>query len=452
MAYLLTVSGLRGVVGTDLTPSVALEYGASLVELFGADRIYIVGRDTRPHGPTFMDTVKSGITGAGGHVVDIGIVPTPTLLFNVRNWNDDVGGGIVITASHNPVEWNALKFVRPDGVFLFQDDVNQLKEIFERRSWTWQTWQSVGKIEVYGGAIDDHIDAITESGYVDVEKIAKMAPMVAIDAVNGANWFALPELVRRLGGNPIRLNCEPTGLFPHVPEPKKEHLKELDAILKSGVAELGLASDPDGDRLLIGLKGHGLLTEEHTIAIATWAILEREKGPVVVNLSTSMMVEDVANRFGVPVFRTKVGEANVVAGVFEHDAVIGGEGNGGVILPDVNPTRDSLVGTALILDLAAKGRLNEVVEQLPTYTMLKSKFRRADGFDPEKVLDMFPQATETSTIDGAYVRLDRAWIHMRPSNTEPVIRIYVEADSEIRARELLDQAHQALLKLGAIVE
>lgn len=447
MAYLLTVSGLRGIVGRDLMPDVVLEYSAALATLFGPDKTYIVGRDTRPHGPTFRDAAIAGITAVGGDVIDVGIVPTPTLLFNVRNWIEDTGGGIVITASHNPIEWNALKFVRPDGLFLFQKDVEKLIEIYERKSWEWKEWDGVGRIEEYAGAIDNHINAVVTSDYLDLDSIMDAGLKVAIDAVNGANWFALPALMNALGTNVIRLNCEPTGIFPHVPEPRREHLEDLNKILESGAADLGFATDPDGDRLLAGIKGRGLLTEEHTIAIAAWAVLERYRGPIVVNLSTSMMVEDVARHFNVPVYRTKVGEANVVEGIFKYNAVIGGEGNGGVILPDINPTRDSLVGAALITQLAVSGELEHILSHLGNYTMLKGKMPRKGDFNPEDVIAEFPDSVESNTIDGAYIRFDSAWIHMRPSNTEPIVRIYVEADSGKRARELMNRALAVLKKL-----
>ncbi len=450
MSYLLTVSGLRGVVGKDLTPEVALRYAAALATLYGPDKIYVVGQDTRPHGHIFKNAVVAGMTGVGAELIDIGVVPTPTLLLTVRNIEYHSGGGIVITASHNPIEWNALKFVNPDGVFLFEKDVELLDEIARGHAIKWADWADVGSVDIYSRAIDDHIDHIVrttaEEGLVDLETIMDSELRVAVDAVNGANWMALPTFISSLEFNPIKLNCEPTGIFPHPPEPRKENLVELDALLQSKIVDIGFATDPDGDRLLVGVKKKGLLTEEHTVALAAWAVLERQKGPIVVNYSTSMMIEDVARHFNVPVYRTKVGEANVLQKMLEYNAIVGGEGNGGVIMPFINPTRDSLVGTIFILDLAARGVIYDVLNHLGNYTMIKTKVPRRGEFNPEAIIEMFPNAVDSNTEDGAYIRFDDAWLQIRPSNTEPIIRIYLEARNEKRANELWRKAKKALQK------
>ncbi len=446
MSYLLTVSGLRGIVGEGIDPQIVVRFAASLATLFGRGS-YLIGRDTRPHGHIFVNAAASAITAVGGDVVDVGIVPTPTLLFNVRTWDGGARGGIVVTASHNPVEWNALKFVRPDGMFLFEDDVTRLKSIEMVEGWKWAKWNRIGKIEQFGDAIERHVQAVLRSEFVDVDAIKANRFRAAVDAVNGANWFALPYLLEHLGVEVIRLNCEPTGIFPHNPEPKKEHLVELDRLLLNGEADFGFASDPDGDRLLFGFKGQGLLTEEHTLALAAWTVLERKRGAVVANLSTSMMIEDVARHFGVEVARTKVGEANVVDGIIRHEAVIGGEGNGGVILPDVNPTRDSLVGAALILTLAAHGELEKALSSIGSYTLLKTKVKLQGEFDAQKLAEHFDDAEKFDFSDGIYIRFSDAWLHIRPSNTEPVVRIYAEAKDLNAAKKLIERAESALKNL-----
>ena len=436
---LFTVSGLRGVVGETLTPDVILKYTHAFARVMGQG-VYYVGRDTRPHGDMVKSAAVSSLLAAGNDVVDIGIVPTPTVLFMVREKN--ARGGIVVTASHNPVEWNALKMVKEGGIFTFAEDVDKIRSVLEE-NYRWVKWDSVGKVKFYDGAIDDHIDKILSSTYVDVESVRKSGLKVAIDAVNGANYHALPHLLERMGVEVIKLNCEPSGFFPHPPEPRKENLVDLDRLLLKGEADIGFATDPDGDRLLVGFRGIGLLTEEHTIVIAAPRVLAEKRSDIVVNLSTSMMIEKVAEKFGVRVVRTRVGEANVVRKMKEIGSVFGGEGNGGVIVPEINATRDSLVGAALILSRVASEGIEKVMD-FPNFYLLKEKVNMRGDIPEEKTIDVFsPDFIDRS--DGLYLRGNDFWVHIRPSNTEPIMRIYVEAKSREEAERLLSVARDILV-------
>lgn len=439
---LFTVSGLRGVVGETLTPDVILKYTHAFVRSNGQG-VYFIGRDTRPHGEMVKSAAVSAILATGSDAVDVGIVPTPTLLFMVRE--KEARGGIVVTASHNPMEWNALKLVKSGGVFTFREDVENIKKILDT-GYEWANWDSVGKYSTYERAIEDHIDKIISSPYVDVDAIRQAGFRVAVDAVNGANFHALPRLLERLGiRDVIKLNCEPTGIFPHPPEPKKENLKELDEILMEGKADIGFATDPDGDRLLVGFKGMGLLTEEHTIVLAAPAVLSVRKTDIVVNLSTSMMIEDVAREFGVQVLRTPVGEANVVQKMQEIKSAFGGEGNGGVIVPEINATRDSLVGASLILTRVAKEGIERVLSGIKNYYLLKDRVEVRKEIPVEKMVGEFkPQWIDTS--DGLYLRGGNFWVHVRPSNTEPIMRIYVESPERRFSEQLLERARAILLQ------
>ncbi len=438
---LFTVSGLRGIVGETLTPDVIIHYTHAFVRVNGRGSYYL-GRDTRPHGDMVRAAVISTLLASGCEAVDTGIVPTPTLLFVVREKN--AKGGIVVTASHNPMEWNALKFVKEGGVFTFDSDVKKIKE-FLSLNYKWSRWDKVGKLRNYPDAIDEHIDKILQSEFVNSDKIKKANLRVAVDAVNGANYYALPHLLERLGIREINcLNCEPTGIFPHPPEPRKENLRELNDVLLKGDADIGFATDPDGDRLLVGFRGSGLLTEEHTIALAAPQVLKHRKTDIVVNLSTSMMIEAVAKRFSVEVLRSKVGEANVVQKMQTVGSVFGGEGNGGVIVPEINATRDSLVGAALILSRVAEEGIEEVLDTLPPeFVLLKDKVNFRIKIPENELMEKIKPDTVDKS-DGLYLRKEDFWIHVRPSNTEPIMRIYVEARDRQTAEGLLAEIKRIL--------
>lgn len=436
---LFSVSGLRGIVGEDITPEIVIKYSRAFAMANGGVK-YIVGQDTRPHSTMLKYSVIASLLASGKSVIDIGVVPTPTLLFFVREKHAD--GGIMITASHNPIEWNALKFVKKGGVFITGKDIERIKGCLD--GYLSIRWNEIKTVHQNIQAVKDHIDRILAHPFINVDEIRRKRFKVACDCVNGAAYRAIPELLRRLNCEVIELNCEPSGIFPHNPEPRKENLKELDKILQDGQADIGFATDPDGDRLVIGLKSTGILSEEYTVPLASYYVLKKKKGPIVVNLSTSMLIEKIASMFKVKVHRTPVGEANVVEKMVQIGALIGGEGNGGVIFSEINPTRDSLTGIALVLSLAAEENLEEIYSILPEYSLKKERLEFTGNLPLEKIKKEFKGA-HYDERDGIYIRFRRKWIHIRKSNTEPILRIYAEAPEPKEVEELIQKAREIIL-------
>ncbi len=415
-----SVSGMRGIVGKDLLPDVVVDRVLRFAAFAGGRR-FLVARDTRKSGVAISSIVKGVLTFYGMDVYDAGIIPTPTALFYVRDRNLD--GGFIITASHNPSEYNGIKFVTEDGLFPL-------------------AWESKGYPEYSGAsgreisvrdAVEVHLNRILKNFDGQKKKLR-----ICVDTNGGAAFFALPELLRRMGHDVITLNSEPSGVFVHNPEPRKEHLVELDYLLRSGACDIGFGTDPDADRLICGIKGMGILSEEFTLPLALLGYGKRATN-VVVNYSTSMLVEFAAEKLGARVIRTKVGEANVVSKMKEVDAFLGGEGNGGVIFSHINSARDSLVGAFYITKLAENEDIGKIIPEFPRYYLIKEKMEINDNVDLS-VLESKIKADFVSKDDGFYFKWENAWLHVRKSNTEPIIRIYAEADSEDRARELVRKA------------
>ncbi|MCI0515238.1 phosphoglucosamine mutase, partial [candidate division KSB1 bacterium] len=340
---MISVAGIRGVVGETLTPEVILKFALAFGTQAGPGKI-VVGSDTRVTGPMVKHAVIAGLQAVGCTVIDVGICPTPTVQMATEKLSD--GGGIIITASHNPIEWNALKLLSKDGLFLTAEAGKQLQELVQKGTFNYVAWDRIGHYQSYEQALSDHQQAILALPYLDLKAIQKRRFKVALDCVNGAGSVMLPEFLRTLGCDVHPINCTPDGLFPHTPEPVPENLTQLcDEVRKTG-ADLGFAVDPDSDRLAI-IANLGLpLGEEYTLALVTDFILKKKRGPVVLNASTSLAAEDIARAYGVDVLRTKVGESHVAQKMAEIGAVIGGEGNGGVMLPDLHLGRDAIVGVA----------------------------------------------------------------------------------------------------------
>ena len=441
---LFSVSGLRGIVGDGLNPLNTVRYTAAFASWNGKG-LYLLGSDTRPHGDVFVDLVKATLRALGNDVVDLGIVPTPTLLYLVRKW--EAQGGVIVTASHNPIEWNALKFVKKGGIFPSDREKEDIEKGLDG-PFKWARWDEVGGFLEDFTAWTEHVDDILTSPYVDVDSIKSKNFKVAVDAVNGAAHEALPALLEELGTGVVRLNCSPESPFPHKPEPRPDALVELDALLKAGSVDIGFAVDPDGDRLLLGITGRGLLSEEYTVPLAVYSVLMRKKGDVVVNYSSSLLTDRIASKFGVKVYRARVGEANVVEKMREVGALIGGEGNGGVIFPEINSARDSLVGAALILSLFSK-RGFEVIDELPQYHLIKKSFPVKEKFQAQRLAAYFENG-QVSLEDGLYVRYENSWVHIRPSNTEPIIRVFAEAESSEDAENLVKNAEDVLKRAGLL--
>lgn len=449
---IVSASGIRGVVGSGLDPEVVARYGAAfghwLGRQHGRGRV-LVGRDSRTSGPTFLQAAAAGLRATGHEVVDLGICPTPTSLLAVGD-DPEAVGGLVVTASHNPVEWNGLKLVGREGLFLSPEAGRGVQACFEEGP-AYVGWDVLGGMSSRGDAVGRHVDRILALDLVNPARIEAAAPTVALDCVRGAGGVLVPGLLERLGCRVEGLHLEPDGRFPRDPEPRTENLGELGAEVERTGADLGMAVDPDGDRLAL-VDGEGIpLGEEKTLALAVELVLSRSPGPVVTNLSTSQLVEDVAEAYGQPVHRTPVGEANVAAGMQRHGSPVGGEGNGGVMLAELHATRDAPLAAVLVLELLAgrEATLRELVSGWPEYYMVKEKAPL-----PERSLEEVygavraaaPEGGREDRRDGLRIAwpADRAWLHVRPSGTEPILRVMAEAPDPESAGALAARVREGL--------
>ncbi len=448
---MVSVSGFRGRVGRPLTPELVTSLAAgfgSFLQTRGDGRVILLGRDSRTSGPMFVRSAMAGLQSVGCEVVDLGMVPTPTLLLAV----EDAGaaGGIGVTASHNPGEWNALKFASGEGIFLdgpaMEAFQRHLTEVDPPRA----DWREIGSVRRDPGAVDRHMDRILTLPYLDVPALKDRGFKVALDCVHGAGSVIMPQLLEALGCEVAGIGMEPHGRFPRDPEPTAENLKALGAFVRSEGADLGLAVDPDVDRLSLVDESGTPLGEDLTLALASAVVLRRKAGVVVTNLSTSQVLEDVARRHGGRVVRAPVGEINVARRMQEEGAVVGGEGNGGVILPDLHFTRDAPLGAALVLQhlLDEGGLLREAAGRWPSYVILKRKmsFPREALQDAYAALQEDLSPPDSDRADGLRVSWPekRVWLHVRPSGTEPVVRLIAEAPGEAETVALLARAAEVL--------
>src|SRR6059058_5053611 len=458
------VSGVRGIVGKDLTPEVVTRWARAFGtwaregtgdEGRGTGPRIVIGRDARTSGPAFATAVTAGLTSVGCDVIDVGLVPTPTVQLAVEHHH--AGGGIAITASHNPIEWNALKFVGPDGIFLDGAEGTRVAELAAKP--TGYGMRDAGCVTTDPGAVERHLDAVLRLSAIDVEGIRKRKFTVALDAVRGAGGPPMRELLERLGCEVAGINLETDGRFPRAPEPVPENLGGLSTLVKRAGAALGIAVDPDVDRLAIIDETGEPIGEDYTLAFAIRAAMGGKGGKggkriVVCNLSTSLVVEDAARECGAEVVRTPVGEVHVARAILRLAAVIGGEGNGGVMYPVLHAGRDAPVAAALLLTLLARSgkRVSELVAAAPRYTIVKAKLERGTRNAERGLEDVytalrrrFPDAG-ADTQDGLRLAWRDRWLHVRPSNTEPIIRLIAEAPSGAKggggAQELVDEARR----------
>jgi phosphomannomutase len=441
------ISGVRGVVGKSLTPEVLIKYSAAFGNLCKSDRQntfpkVVLGRDSRASGEMCRLAVLSGLMATGCEVIDIGICSTPTAQIAVEGLG--ASGGMVITASHNPIQWNALKFIGPHGTFLGQREAEKLFDLVGKDKIAYQSWSGLGKAKSDQSWSQKHIQRILRLKYIDARRIKKRKLKVVLDCCNGAGGVVSPGLLRALGCQVIELYCNPDGNFAHNPEPRPENLASLCRAVNKNKADIGFANDPDVDRLAI-VSDHGIpLGEEATLALATKFILAKKpKSKVVTNVSTSRMIDDIAREFGSRVYRTKVGEAHVVTRLKGVKGVIGGEGNGGVILPELHYGRDALVAMALILRYltASNQTITDLASQLPRYFMIKKKGELKKDFERNLARLKRKYAKEKIVLtDGVRINFEDSWIHVRKSNTEPVFRIIAEAKSKGEAQELVSES------------
>jgi phosphomannomutase len=453
---MISVSGVRGHVGSDLTPELVARYAAALgawsrsaQPAQGTRPAVVLGRDSRTSGSMFAHAAASGLMSVGVDVIDLGIVPTPTVQLAVEH--HEAAAGLILTASHNPIEWNALKFVGPDGIFLDADAGRAIGELAERGP-PRADWSAIGHLRQDPAAIPRHLDAILALPIIDAPAIRERHFKVALDCVRGAGATAIVPLLERLGCEVYGINLETDGLFPHPPEPVPENLGDLSRLVRETGAVIGLAIDPDVDRLALVDETGRAIGEDYTLAFAVAAVLDgRLSGvrpaTVVVNLSTSLVVEDAARSRGARFVRAPVGEANVARTMRDEGALIGGEGNGGVMLPELHIGRDAPLGVALILHLlAATGvTLSELVAAAPRYTIVKAKGPRGPELRPlyDKLRRRFPDATADER-DGLRLSWSDRWLHVRPSGTEPIVRLIAEAPTAADAEALVATGREHL--------
>jgi phosphomannomutase len=442
---MISISGIRGIVGKSLTPEVVTRFAQAFGTWLPPGATVVVGNDTRVSREAMRDAVFAGLRTTGCRVIDLGICPTPTVKFTVCERN--AGGGICITASHNPVEWNGLKMVRSDGVFLNAAQGEEVLKIYH--SGQFRNQPSASPVQTDARALDLHLDRLLR--VIDTSAIARRRPRVVIDACHGVASIAGPRLLERLGCEVIPLGCIPDGLFPHNPEPLPQNLAGLcDAVRREG-ADLGLAIDPDADRVAF-VTEHGVPPgEDYTLAIAVDHVLRSRPGGVVSTLSTSQIVADAAARYGCPFLATKVGEVHVVEEMLLRCAVIGGEGNGGVIVTEIDPGRDALVGATLLLAALAERQaaISALVAGHPRYVMEKRKLTVPQG-RMQSVVQTVRRAYQGRPVDPVddgvklYLGGFRAcpWVHVRASNTEPVLRVIAEAATDREVAAICDEVEE----------
>lgn len=440
---IVSVSGIRGIVGTSLTPDVACRFAMALGSSLSKKHV-VVARDSRPSGIMLRNAVTAGLTAAGCKVSDIGIAPTPSVGIAVRHL--EAGGAIQITASHNPSPWNGLKMFGPQGAVLSATEGARVVERFQSGDFTLADWQGIGTVGAPPELLAEHERLVLDQ--VSVATIATGRFRVFLDANGGAGGPLGSNLLHALGCEVVAHNCDPNGIFDHEPEPTPDHLQGVAPWVQQSESSVGFVLDPDADRLALIDETGQCLSEELTLALAVKYRLRQERGPVVVNMSTSRVIEDITREAGCEFFRSAVGEANVVEKMRATQAVIGGEGNGGVIDPRVGWVRDPFIGMSLILGLMAEEQkpISRLAAELPAYTMLKTKATLDRSLMAQRLprlADHWPDA-KVNDLDG--IRLDGPnwWLHVRPSNTEPIVRIIAEAPTADEAAALCAEARTLL--------
>jgi len=434
----ISISGVRGVIGESLTPTLLTRFAQAFGTHVGA-RTIVIGRDPRTSGEMVKQAVIAGLLSSGCRILDIGMCPVPTIQLLVRHHR--AHGGIAITASHNPAEWNALQFIGEGGFFLNTGQARELLDIYHQGEYTRVGGAEMRKVSEVTGATDLHIQTIME--VLGPLPTRKKKLRVVLDACNGAGSLVGPKLLEALGAEVITINITPNGSFPRPAEPLAENLEDLCAAVMTHRADVGFAQDMDADRLAIVSEEATAIGEEYTLLLATLRVLGKTPGPVVANLSTTSALQEVVRRFDCPLFLSKIGEVNVTEEMQKQSAVIGGEGNGGVIYPRLNFARDSLVGMALILHLLAETgqTITELVNTLPRFAMIKEKLV-CPSDKISVVLRMLRHeyaAYPMDLRDGVKVSLPEGWFLVRGSNTEPIIRVIAEAEREADARALIDR-------------
>ncbi len=460
MSLVISISGIRGTIGglpgKGLTPIDTVQFASAYASWLKAesgkeDPTVALGRDARISGPMVEQLVSATLSAMGVHVLQMGLATTPTVEMAVTHLEAD--GGIILTASHNPAQWNALKLLNGRGEFLSADDGAAILEKVQTNDFTYAEVNNLGSIKPLEGMDVQHIKQVLEMDLVDIEKIKSRRFRVAIDCVNSVGGIVLPQLLKALGvDDVIELYCEPNGHFPHNPEPLPENLSEISGTMVSEKADVGFVVDPDVDRLAIVCEDGSMFGEEYTLVALADYVLSKTPGNTASNLSSTRALRDVTEGYGQSYFPAAVGEVNVVEAMKANDCVIGGEGNGGVIYPALHYGRDALVGMALFLThLAESGQTcSQLRKKYPDYTISKNKIELPETADADKLLKGFEKAYaayDVHTVDGVKVDMPEGWVHLRKSNTEPIIRLYAEAKSSQEANRLAREADETIQKL-----
>ena len=459
MSLIKSISGIRGTIGgkvnENLTPLDVVKFTSAFGTWLQNNKnkknlTLVVGRDARISGAMVNSLVTATLQGLGINVVDLGLSTTPTVEVMVPELNAD--GGIILTASHNPKQWNALKLLNDKGEFISGKNGAEVLTLAENEDFNYAEVDDLGRYETRDDAFDIHIQKILDLPMVDAEAIKSKKFKVVVDAVNSTGGIAIPRLLEELGCEVVKLYCKPNGQFPHNPEPLKEHLGDICELVKKENADLGIVVDPDVDRLALVDENGELFGEEYTLVAVADYLLKNKKGAAISNLSSSRALRDVARNLDSEYFASAVGEVNVVTLMKEKNAVIGGEGNGGIIYPDLHYGRDSLVGVALFLTHLAKEKksVSELRATYPSYFMGKKKIELTPDIDVDALLTKMEKEylnEEISTVDGVKIDFEKNWVHLRKSNTEPIIRIYTEAFSQEEADQLGDQMIEKIKSL-----
>lgn len=462
MALIKSISGIRGTiggtVGNGLSPIDIVKYTAAYavwVKRYATSREtkIIVGRDARISGEMVNYLVTGTFLGMGINVVNIGMATTPTVEIAVVK--EDADGGIILTASHNPKQWNALKLLNNKGEFISDVDGKEILSIADTEGFDFADVNHIGTEQFDNSFLDLHIETILNLQLVDKELIRKAGFKVVVDGVNSVGGFAVPDLLRELGvKHVVEINCNPNGQFPHNPEPLPDHLKDLAQAVVDNQADVGFAVDPDVDRLAIISENGQPFGEEYTLVTVADYVLQEIPGNTVSNLSSTQALRDITHKHGGEHYTSAVGEVNVVAQMKAQNAVIGGEGNGGVIYPELHYGRDALVGIALFMSYLAKKRMkvSELRKTYPNYIISKNKIQLKPQIDVDEILSKIKDkyaAQPVSTEDGVRIEFDKEWVHLRKSNTEPIIRIYAESTSKENANEL---AQKIIKEINALID
>ncbi|MDB4152250.1 phosphoglucosamine mutase [bacterium] len=460
MTLIKSISGIRGTIGgkpsDNLTPidivRFAAAYGQYILSHTDASKCSIViGRDARISGAMVQALVSNTLVGMGIDVIDLAMATTPTVEMVVPRANAQ--GGIILTASHNPKQWNALKLLDANGEFLSAEAGAQILALAEQEDFNFASVDDLGSVTVDDTSLDMHIQAVLNHPLVDPESIRSSGFKVVVDGVNSIGGIAIPALLKELNIEVIELFCEPSGQFPHNPEPLKEHLGDLSALVIESGADLGLVVDPDVDRLAFMDENGAMFGEEYTLVACADYVLSKTPGNTVSNMSSTRALRDVTEKHGGTYYSSAVGEVNVVTKMKAVNAVIGGEGNGGIIDPQLHYGRDSLIGTALFLSLLSVRKLSvsELKKTYPEYFMSKGKIELEPTMDVDALLLAIEKKyanNKPNTVDGVKIDFEASWVHLRKSNTEPIIRVYTEAPSQEAADLLMNRFKEELLALG----